>query len=166
MTPGIRTLTAFTILALGFGAAQAAEDGGHGMVTFRDAAAVPYQAGPANLPKGTQISAVAGDAAKAGPFVLRLKFPANTVIAPHTHSKPETLTILSGSIHHAHGATLDRSAGQLLKTGGFVYLPEDMPHSLWTTDEPVELQVNGTGPFGLNYIDPKDDPSRTAEAGR
>ena len=39
-----------------------------------------------------------------------------------------------------------------------------MPHALWTTDEPVELQVNGSGPFGLNYIDPADDPSRSAGA--
>ena len=31
----------------------------------------------------------------------------------------------------------------------------------WTTDEPVELQVNGSGPFGLNYINPADDPSRS-----
>ena len=106
---------------------------------------------------------MAGDTAKAGPFVLRIKFPADTVIAPHTHAQVETLTILAGSIYHQHCATLDRSAGKVLRAGGFVYLPQDMPHALWTTGEPVELQVNGTGPFGLNYIDPADDPSRTAQ---
>jgi hypothetical protein len=37
-----------------------------------------------------------------------------------------------------------------------------MPHSLWMTDEPAELQVNGSGPFGLNYINPDDDPSWSA----
>lgn len=132
------------------------------LVVLPDAAAVAYEPGPANLPKGTQISRVAGDPAKPGPFVLRLKIPANAVIAPHTHSKPETLTILSGSIYHEHGRSLDKTKGSALKTGGFVYLPEDMPHALWTTDEPVELQVNGSGPFGLNYIDPTDDPSRSA----
>ena len=63
-------------------------------------------------------------------------------------------------------AGLDRSAGKPLRAGGFVYLPQDMPHALWTTTEPVELQVNGTGPFGLNYIDPADDPSRTAQGPR
>lgn len=147
------------------GPAVGAGDDHAGMIVVPDAAAVAYEPGPANLPKGTVVSRVAGDPAKPGPFVLRLKFPANTVIAPHTHSKAETLTILSGSIYHAHGRTLDKSAGKILKTGGFVYLPEDMPHSLWTTGEPVELQVNGSGPFGLNYIDPADDPSRTAGRG-
>jgi uncharacterized RmlC-like cupin family protein len=92
--------------------------------------------------------------------VLQLEVPINPVIVPHTHSKPETLTILSGSIHHGHGCTLDKAKGATLKVSGFVYLPEDMPHSLWTTDEPGERQVDGSHPFGLNYIDLADDPSR------
>lgn len=147
----------------GAGLAQGEPDhAAKGLVTVPDGASVVYQPGPANLPKGTQISRVAGDPAKAGPFVLRIRFPADTVIAPHTHAQAETLTILSGSIHHAHGRTIDKTAGQMLKAGGFVYLPADMPHALWTTGEPVELQVNGTGPFGLNYIDPADDPSRAS----
>ncbi|WP_232630345.1 cupin domain-containing protein [Methylobacterium sp. Leaf118] len=131
-----------------------------GAVTLADSSAVRWQPGPANLPKGTQISPLAGDPAKPGPFVLRIRFPANTVIAPHTHSKDETLTILSGSIYHQHGRTLDKSKGEPLRAGGFVYLPEAMPHALWTTDEDVVLQVNGSGPFGVDYLDPADDPSR------
>lgn len=143
---------------LGGGGAGALEAGG--IIALPDAAAVAYQPGPPNLPKGTLLSVVAGDPDKAGPFVLRVRLPADTVIAPHTHATPETLTILSGSVFHAHGTTLDKAAGQELRAGGFVYLPQDMPYSLWTTGEPVELQVNGTGPFGLNYVNPADDPSR------
>ena len=129
-------------------------------VTLPEGNAVQWQPGPPNLPKGTQIAALAGDPSKPGPFVLRVRFPANTVIAPHTHSKDETLTILSGSIYHQHGKTVDKSKGEQLKAGGFVYLPEAMPHSLWTTDEEVVLQVNGSGPFGVDYLNPADDPSR------
>jgi len=135
-------------------------DDAPGMVSLTDAASVVYGAGPPNLPQGTQLALVSGDPAKKGPFVLRIKFPADTVIAPHTHSEAETLTILSGSIYHEHGRTVDKDKGQLLKAGGFVFLPKDMPHSLWTAGEPVELQVNGSGPFGVNYINPADDPSR------
>jgi quercetin dioxygenase-like cupin family protein len=164
MTRRARTLI-LGLLAIPLANAAFAKDSdhaAHGMVTVPDAASVVYQPGPANLPKGTQISMVAGDPAKPGPFVLRIKFPAKTVIAPHTHAQAETLTILSGSIYHQHGKTIDTAAGQPLRAGGFVYLPQDMPHALWTTDEAVELQVNGTGPFGLNYINPADDPSRSA----
>ena len=56
------------------------------------------------------------------------------------------------------GETLDRGQGQQLSAGGFVYLPGGMPHSVWTTAEPAEVQVTGTGPFGLNYANPADDP--------
>ncbi|MCC0805726.1 MULTISPECIES: cupin domain-containing protein [unclassified Methylobacterium] len=161
----VRTpILAVAVLLAGIGCGTAKE--GHDakrMVAIEDGSAVVYGAGPANLPKGIQLSKLAGDPAKPGPFVLRIKVPVSTVIAPHTHSLPETLTILSGSIYHQHGETIDKAQGKVLKAGGFVYLPQDMPHSLWTTDEPVELQVNGSGPFGLNYVNPADDPSRKAE---
>ncbi|GEP00109.1 cupin domain-containing protein [Methylobacterium haplocladii] len=140
------------------GAAFAADD--HDLVETPDTASVKYGPGPANLPKGTQLAVLSGDPSKPGPFALRIKFPAQTLIAPHTHSKPETLTILGGAIFHQHGKTVDKAAGKELRVGGFVYLPELMPHALWTTDQPVELQVNGSGPFGVDYIDLADDPSK------
>lgn len=155
-----RTLAIVLLSILHAGPSLAQDADAHGMVTLSDGASARYQPGPANLPKGTEMSLVAGDPAKPGPFVLRIKVPPGTVIAPHTHAQAETLTILAGTIYHQHGATLDKAAGQALRTGGFVFLPQDMPHALWTTGEGVELQVNGTGPFGLNYIDPADDPSR------
>lgn len=158
----IRAGVALSAILAGATLAASAEEGHGGMVTVPDAAAVRYEAGPANLPKGTRISVLAGDPAKPGPFVLRVMVPAHTVIAPHTHAQPETLTILSGTIRHQHGTTIDKAAGQELRAGGFVLLPAEMPHALWTEDQAVELQVNGTGPFGLSYIDPKDDPSRSA----
>lgn len=44
-----------------------------------------------------------------------------------------------------------------------MFLPKDMPHSLCTTDQPVEVQVDGSGPFRLNDIDPGDGSSRMAD---
>ncbi len=85
------------------------------------------------------------------------------MIAPHTHSEAETLTILSGSIYHEHGTTIDRAKGKELRTGGFVFLPRICRIRSGTTEQPVELQVNGSGPFGLNYINPADDPSKSAQ---
>ena len=92
--------------------------------------------------------------------MLRVRFPAHTIVAPHTHATAENLTVLSGSIVHDMGGTLDQGRGQQMAAGGFVYLPGGMPHSVWTTAEPAEVQVTGTGPFGLSYINPADDPSR------
>lgn len=141
-------------------AAQETHESHSAAVTLTDGSAAHWAKGPPDLPKGTEISILAGDPSKPGPFVLRVKFPADTVIAPHTHSKAETLTILSGSIHHQHGTKVDKTKGAELKAGGFVFLPEKMPHALWTTNEAVVLQVNGSGPFSVDYLDPADDPSK------
>ena len=132
---------------------------GDAMIVFPDSGSAKWAPAPADLPKGMEISLLQGDPSKPGPFVLRLKIPANTVIAPHTHSKPETVTVLSGDLYHEMGKTIDKAAGKELHTGGFVYLPQDMPHSLWSVGA-VEIQVSGSGPFGLNYINPADDPSK------
>ena len=74
----------------------AAQDVGP-MIMVPGGAAVAWQAGPPNLPKGSQIAVLAGDPGKSGPFVLRVKFPPNTVVAPHRHVTAENLTVLSGA---------------------------------------------------------------------
>jgi hypothetical protein len=47
-----------------------------------------------------------------------------------------------------------------VRTDGVVFLPENTLHALWTTNEPVVLQRNGSGPFGVNDPHPADDPSK------
>lgn len=115
---------------------------------------------PAALPKGIEISVIMGDPEKPGPFALRLKIPPATTIAPHTHATDETVTLLNGTLVHDMGEKIVESRGEPFREGGFLYLPAHMPHSLWTKDQPAVIQVNGTGPFGLNYINPADDPSK------
>ncbi len=131
------------------------------MMLLKDNDAAQWSKAPADLPHNMQITILTGDPAKPGPFVLRLKIPANTVIAPHTHSADENVTVLSGDFYHGMGNTIDREHGKFVDAGGYVFLPANMAHSLWTTKDPAVIQVTGTGPFGLNYINPADDPSNT-----
>lgn len=130
------------------------------MVLVPGGAAVPWQAGPPDLPKGSQIAVLAGDPGKAGPFVLRVKFPPDTVVAPHRHATAENLTVLSGDIYHGMGEKLDKAHGERLQPGGFVFLPGMMPHSVWTAGAESVVQVTGTGPFGLLYVNPEDNPAK------
>lgn len=153
--PFIATLAA--VAAGGQGAA--ARDAGP-MILVPGGAAVPWQAGPPELPKGSQIAVLAGDPGKPGPFVLRVKFPPDTVVAPHRHATAENLTVLSGDIYHGMGEKLDKTRGERLEPGGFVFLPGMMPHSVWTSGVGSVVQVTGTGPFGLLYVNPEDDPSK------
>ena len=129
------------------------------MVLISDPSAIRWGPAPPSLPKGIQISILAGDPGKAGSFVLRVRAPANSTIAPHTHSAAENLTVISGVLFHGMGNTLDKAQGHAVASGGFVYLPANMPHSVWTTDEPAEIQVSGTGPFAVHYVNAADDPS-------
>ena len=70
--------------------------------------AVPWQNDPPGLPKGAQIAVLAGDPGKPGPFVLRVRFPPGTVVAPHRHATAENLTVLSGDLYHGMGEKLTR----------------------------------------------------------
>lgn len=159
------TLMAALALAplLGAATAMVADGHGHGHggeVTVKDDSEVRWAPAPASLPKGMELAVIMGDPAKPGPFALRVKLPPNTVIAPHTHATDETLTVIQGSFQHGMGETIDKTKGVQVNLGGFVYLPANMPHSLWNAGETTVLQVNGTGPFGLKYVNPKDDPSQ------
>ena len=78
------------------------------MVLVPNGAAVKWQAAPANLPKGSQLAVLAGDPGKYGPFALRVKIPANTMIAPHRHATDENLTVISGDLYHGMGETVER----------------------------------------------------------
>lgn len=91
-----------------------AEDAGK-MLLLPNEAAIQWQPGPANLPKGSQIAVLAGDPGKPGPFVLRVKFPANTLVAPHSHATAENLTVLTGDFYHAMGETVDKTRGDQMK---------------------------------------------------
>ncbi len=131
-----------------------------GMKLMADGDAMQWQPAPDILPKGMMIAMLSGDPAKPGPFTLRLAMPAHTVIAPHTHAQDENVTVISGDFYHGHEDTIDRSKGVAVHTGGFVFLPANHVHSLWTNAEPAVIQVTGTGPFGVRYIRASDDPSR------
>jgi quercetin dioxygenase-like cupin family protein len=121
--------------------------------------AVKWGAAPPSLPPGAQAAVLLGHPSKEGPFVLRLKFPAGFVVPPHRHSKDELVTVISGRFAITNGERLDRSALKALQQGSFVHIPAGTPHFAWAEVESV-VQINGTGPFDVNYVDPKDDPRR------
>lgn len=113
---------------------------------------------PPVLPKGAKIAVLYGDPGKAGPFTLRLSTPANYKIAPHWHSQTENLTVISGALYLGMGDKMDAKGARALKAGGYHYLPAKMHHYAFSKT-PTVIQVSGEGPFDINYLNPKDDPS-------
>ena len=108
-----------------------------------------------------------GDPSKEGPFVLRLRLPANYYVPPHTHPVPEIVTVLSGTFRLGAGETADKAKAQALPAGSFFAFPPGSVHFAYTdeehfayTDEETVIQISTTGPWGLTYVNPNDDPRR------
>lgn len=113
-----------------------------------------------SLPPGAKIAVLEGPMSAAVPFTARLKLPANYRIPAHWHPAVERITVLSGTFYMGMGEVLDTSKGVAVPTGGFAVMQPKTPHFAYTTTEPVELQLHSTGPWGVTYINPADDPRK------
>jgi quercetin dioxygenase-like cupin family protein len=121
--------------------------------------ALTWKENPA-FPKGVQIAILVGDPAKAGEVVvMRIKFPANFQMPPHTHPYSEVVTVLGGTIGSTHGEKFEKK-GEMLKPGSLWVYPAKHAHYAWTEDEGAILQVQFIGPGGIDYINPADDPRK------
>lgn len=109
--------------------------------------------------KEARMAVVSGDPGKAGLFVVRLKMPAGYKIAPHWHPTDEHVTVLSGSFALGMGEKFDAATMKTLPAGGYALLPAEMRHFAMAKTA-ATVQVHGTGPFVLNYVNPADDPSK------
>lgn len=110
------------------------------------------------LPEGVEIAFVEGAVPTLPlPYTFRLKFPPGSRLMPHTHPTIEKLTVISGTLHQGLGEVFDQAATETVPAGGFSYRAPGIPHFVWFDEETV-LQFHGTGPFGLTYVNPADDP--------
>jgi quercetin dioxygenase-like cupin family protein len=119
--------------------------------------AIKWQEGPPSLPKGALVALLEGDPSKEGPFVARFKLPDGYRVAPHTHPKPERLTVLSGTLYIGMGEKFDEKAGKAMPAGTYGQWPAGMKHFAWAKGETI-IQIHGTGPWSIQYLNPDDDP--------
>ena len=111
----------------------------------------------ASMAAPAQIAVIEGDLAQQEPFTFRLKLPAGYEIHPHTHPAFERVTVISGTLHFAEGARFDRDATTALPQGGVAIMPPGTPMYGYV-DEDTVIQVHGVGPWGIEYVNPEDDP--------
>jgi hypothetical protein len=128
----------------------------HIITTLADAQWGPA---PPMLPPGAQIAVLAGDPTKAGPYTVRLKFPANYKVPAHSHPTDENVAVISGEFFIGMGDKLDRKAGTALGMGGYALMPAHHNHFAYTTGEATIL-LYGIGPVEFKYVNPSDDPRR------
>jgi quercetin dioxygenase-like cupin family protein len=128
----------------------------HVMVTPAD---VQWADGPGSVPPGAKFAVVEGDPKNAALFTMRLKLPAKYRIPAHWHPADEHVTVLSGLFHMGMGDRLDATKGKRLGVGSFAVMPARLQHYAWTDEETI-IQLHGMGPWGINYVNPADDPRK------
>lgn len=138
----------------------AGSSGGHA-IHFPDQ--IKWQ-NPASLPAGAKIAILEGDPAKEGFFTMRLSMPDGYKIPPHTHTKIERVTVISGTFNLGMGEKFDQNATQELPAGTFGFWPAGMKHFAWAKGATV-IQAHGVGPWKIEYVNPADDPRKAKETG-
>jgi Domain of unknown function (DUF4437) len=118
---------------------------------------IKWKEAPPSLPKGAMIAVLEGDPSKEGPFVFRAKLPDGYRVMPHTHDKAERVTIIAGTFYIGMGDKFDATRGTAMAAGSYGQWPADMKHFAWVKGETI-LQIHGTGPWSIKYVNPEDDP--------
>jgi quercetin dioxygenase-like cupin family protein len=147
-------LAAALVCAALFTPAAIAQSPAHAM---ENVGAAKWGPAPPMLPPGAQIAVLAGDPTKAGPYTVRLKFPANYDIPAHSHPTDENVAVVSGELFAGMGTKLDRKSGSGLRPGGFALMPAHANHFAYTNAETTIL-LYGQGPVDFTYVNAADDP--------
>ena len=129
--------------------------GGHGIVHSAELKWTP-------IIKGCELAPVAGDMNADGTaFVLRLRCAAGTKIPAHWHPSDENVTVLKGTFQVGMGDKFDAAGLQTMNLGDFGSIPKEMRHFAFSKTASV-VQVNGMGPFKVNWVNPADVVPPTA----
>ena len=120
---------------------------------------IKWQDAPSIGP-GAKTAVIDGDPKSSGPFVMRLKIPAKTTIKLHTHPADENVTILSGTLYFAAGDKFDPKVAKAFGPGSYFSIGKGKPMFAYSKDGEVVAQLHGTGPWGITYLEAKDDPAK------
>ena len=99
--------------------------------------------GPPSLPRGAKFAVIEGKPVEAGPFTMRLKFPAGYKVPAHSHPAIEHVTVLSGAVNFGMGDKFDASQLKPMPSGSFIVMPIGTNHFVETKEETV-IQLHGS----------------------
>ena len=72
---------------------------------------------------------------------------------------PERLTVISGTFNIGMGDKFDASKTTAMPPGSFGTWEAGMKHYVWAKGETI-VQLHGTGPWMIEYVNPADDPRK------
>jgi quercetin dioxygenase-like cupin family protein len=102
---------------------------------------------------GAPIAVLYGSPAKAGVFVMRVKFPAGYKVTPRWRPDEwRTAVVLSGTFYYGLGEQWDESKLVAYPPGTFFSHPSKHPHFAWAKDGEVIVQFTAMGPTKATLI--------------
>lgn len=127
----------------------------HAIVALPDR--IAFGPAPNVLPAGAKLAVLDGNPAEPGPYTMRLSMPGGYRIPPHFHPAVEHVTVIKGTFKVGMGEHFDASAMTALPAGTFAALAPGVRHFAQAEGETI-VQLHGTGPWSLTYVNPADDP--------
>jgi len=118
----------------------------------------------AAFPPSVRLAVIVGNPSERGPYTIRVKVPGGVKLLPHRHSEDRIYTVISGVFYVGRGDRFDADKLEAYPPGTVLVLPGDTPHFHWARSGDYVTQVSAIGPLGLEYVDPNDDPRRSAGA--
>jgi quercetin dioxygenase-like cupin family protein len=109
---------------------------------------------------GLGVAPIISNGKMPGYYVYRVKFPPGRVVQAHSHPDDRTYTVISGTWRIGWGEKYDESKLITLGPGSFYTEPAGVPHFVATPDGEAIVQVTGTGPTTIHYIDPAHAPKK------
>lgn len=110
------------------------------------------------FPEQVRLAVIAGEPATKGPYVVRVKVPAGVKLMPHIHPEDRIYTVMSGVFYIGIGTSFDNAKLMAFPPGAVFILPGNTPHFHWAKSGEYISQVTATGPLGISYVNPADDP--------
>jgi len=141
----------FVLAVLGFSAAYAQQ-------APAASDALKWVNAPASLPAGAKVAILHGDLAKPGAFTFRLKLPAGYQLKPQSSSAINRMFVVSGALNFGAGEKFD-DARTMPLYAGYAHWPNNGSYFAFTKEETV-IEIEGVGPWAVNYVNPGDDPTK------
>jgi quercetin dioxygenase-like cupin family protein len=101
-----------------------------------------------------------GAGSQPGTYTYRVKYPANFSMQAHSHPDERQYTIISGTWYIGFGEKYNPAGMQALPPGSFYVERVNVPHFVATKDDGAVIQISGTGPTAVNYVDPAHAPQK------
>jgi hypothetical protein len=124
---------------------------------------IRFDLSPGQPPGSGGMARLYGDIAKAGPYLVLIRWNPGWFSAPHSYATDRIQVVLSGTWWVDSGADFTPQMAVPAPTGSFVKRTARTFHydgAPRTAKEPVEIAVFGLGPVDIQFADPHQPPFR------